>query len=98
MMTKKERKMYSAKRSSRNREIIDAAKSGPCMDCGKLFPSVCMDFDHVRGIKWKSVGHMLMNSERALRSEIHKCELVCANCHRLRTHHRRIADRLRERK
>lgn len=62
-------------------------KDAPCTDCGGRFPSYCMDFDHVRGIKVASVSAMLNRSasrERIL-AEIAKCELVCANCHRIRT-------------
>jgi hypothetical protein len=63
---------------------IDERKTGkPCMDCGGMFPPVAMDFDHVRGKKLFNVG--MAKSLEALDSEIEKCDLVCANCHRVRT-------------
>lgn len=61
-------------------------KAGPCFDCGKCFPPECMDFDHVRGEKVGDVGQLFIAvSIEALIDEIEKCDLVCANCHRIRT-------------
>jgi hypothetical protein len=69
----------------RNKEIIRLAKDRPCADCGGRFPVAAMDFDHVRGVKLYNVGMMLTRSVVALLDEIAKCEIVCANCHRIRT-------------
>ena len=47
-----------------------------------------MDFDHVKGNKDRAISVMVgqkVSKDRILR-EIEKCELVCANCHRLRTY------------
>ena len=76
-----------ARARARNKEITDAARNAPCMDCGGVFPVVCMDFDHVRGEKKRAVSNMVYNhaSEARLRSEIAKCDVVCSNCHRIRT-------------
>ena len=60
------------------------------MDCGGSFPPVCMDFDHVRGEKLFNIGSEARGGvgwERIL-AEVAKCELVCANCHRIRTYNR----------
>ena len=67
---------------------LSALKSGPCMDCGGRFPPECMDFDHVRGEKRDGVARMFDYSPALLEAEIAKCELVCANCHRIRTKRR----------
>jgi hypothetical protein len=49
-----------------------------------------MDFDHARGRKLFNVGNKLTSvSLRRLRAEIAKCDIVCANCHRLRTQARK---------
>lgn len=50
-----------------------------------------LDFDHVRGTKVEAVTAMAWNNATAERieAEIAKCEVVCANCHRRRTHRRR---------
>jgi hypothetical protein len=62
-------------------------ESKPCMDCFRKFPAVCMDFDHVRGIKRDAIATMINNglSLKSIMAEIEKCEVVCANCHRIRT-------------
>lgn len=71
---------------------VNELKSSPCVDCGGTFPTVCMDFDHVpeRGPKGWNVGSMVSHgySRELILSEIAKCDLVCANCHRIRTNRR----------
>lgn len=71
-----------------NAELIRSAKARPCADCGGTFPACVMDFDHVRGKKMFTIGdhgHLRVSPSR-VREEILKCEVVCANCHRIRTH------------
>lgn len=80
-------------RERRNAAIIAEAKQVPCADCGRAFPSAVMDFDHVRGDKIAAVSQMLSVGVARLRAEIAKCEVVCANCHRMRTRRRRLRDR-----
>lgn len=65
----------------------------PCMDCGVQYPYYCMDFDHVNGKKVTHISEMIHNASARWKifSEITKCEIVCANCHRKRTHRRAVA-------
>ena len=77
-----------AARHKRQRAILDALKAGPCVDCGQTYPPCVMDFDHVRGVKLRSVGQLVDASISKLMAEIEKCDLVCSNCHRIRTFHR----------
>jgi hypothetical protein len=67
-------------------------KSKPCHDCGNSFPVCCMDFDH-RGDDPKefNIGSMFAHhyGRSLIEQEIAKCDLVCANCHRIRTRNRR---------
>lgn len=73
----------------RMRETVDKHKQVPCADCGKSYPSFVMDFDHVRGEKKYGIATMIgRNSLEELLAEIAKCDVVCANCHRMRTHSR----------
>lgn len=67
--------------------FIRAAKDVPCKDCGNRYPHYVMDFDHVRGLKDMSVAAGLARgwSIERLQREIDKCEVVCANCHRIRS-------------
>jgi hypothetical protein len=72
---------------SERRAIVDAAKDVPCMDCKQKFPSFVMDFDHRDpSIKLFGVGKNMGRSVATLLAEIAKCDVVCANCHRIRTH------------
>lgn len=69
-------------------ELVWAFKSEPCTDCGHRFHPCAMQFDHVRGEKKSHVSKIRhgggMNFARFL-EEIEKCELVCSNCHAIRT-------------
>jgi hypothetical protein len=77
-------------RAQERRAAVDEIKSAPCMDCGGTFPPVCMDFDHRPGeVKSAGVSQLKKSaSMEALLAEIAKCDLVCANCHRIRTYSR----------
>lgn len=80
------RKSFQAKR-----DAVNAIKATPCLDCGGAFPPVCMDFDHRPGEgKTAQISQLVrtgVSLERVL-EEISKCDLVCANCHRIRTYGR----------
>ena len=81
-----------AKRRKKLRAIARAAKDRPCADCGGRFHYCAMDFDHVRGRKVADIARIVSGrgiSARRLGSEIKKCDVVCANCHRVRTFNRR---------
>lgn len=68
--------------------VLNIKMSTPCADCGEHYPPVCMDFDHLDGEDKESSISALMNQGASLAridAEIAKCELVCANCHRIRT-------------
>ena len=56
-----------------------------------------MDFDHVTGEKLDDICGMRMRtvSREAIRAEIEKCEVLCANCHRARTHARLLGINIR---
>jgi hypothetical protein len=67
-------------------------KSEPCADCGNRFDTCCMDFDHRKGtVKSYNIGSMFAHhySRELIESELAKCDLVCSNCHRVRTRNRR---------
>lgn len=69
---------------------IDSLKDNPCTDCGIKYKPWQMDFDHVLGEKQFNIAFARSKKlgRSAILSEIAKCELVCANCHRDRTHNR----------
>lgn len=78
---------------ARQRELIEEyqdSKMKPCMDCG-FIPTVPeqMEYDH-RENKLGTVSQLIRRgSISKTKEEINKCDLVCANCHRLRTALRR---------
>jgi hypothetical protein len=82
------------KTSQKIREQVYAYKAArPCTDCGVQYPHYVMEFDHVRGEKLANVADMInRNCTLKVWQEIEKCELVCANCHRCRTHARKNKD------
>ena len=74
---------------SKFRRIIREAKSRPCADCGIQYPYYVMDFDHRDGAsKEFALNSVSRKTERAILREIEKCDVVCSNCHRERTHRR----------
>lgn len=77
-----------ARQLAKRRNFLIALKNKPCADCGREFPSCVMEFHHVRGEKEFSVGNGVNNalSLKRINDEIAKCDLLCANCHRIRTY------------
>ncbi len=72
--------------------LRDLKTKTPCIDCGINYPYYVMDFDHVRGVKHANVMELVSTlSKKRIDLEIAKCEIVCSNCHRIRTHMRKMA-------
>ena len=71
--------------------LRDLKTKTPCVDCGINYPYYVMDFDHVRGQKHANVMELVSTlSKKKIDEEIAKCEIVCSNCHRIRTYMRRM--------
>lgn len=68
--------------------LIAFKKDKPCADCGIVYPHYVMDFDHRNPEdKVANVSTLIRQKNMAKTlEEIAKCDLVCANCHRIRTH------------
>ena len=68
--------------------LLDYLSNQSCVDCGESDPIV-LDFDHKSSDnKFKTVAKMLSGhySWNSVMSEIDKCDVRCANCHRRRTY------------
>ena len=61
-----------------------------CLDCGYNKAAIALDFDHLKD-KSHNISKMVADglSIDTIMVEAAKCEIVCANCHRIRTHDRR---------
>ena len=59
------------------------------MDCGGVFPACCYDFDHRDPFDKKfTISNVSARNSvpmEEIEKEVDKCDLVCANCHRLRS-------------
>ena len=87
----KSEKLSIAKRKAELYKYLRTLKeNSPCVDCKIQYPYYVMDFDHVRGKKHKNVMELVPTlSKKIIDEEIAKCEIVCSNCHRERTHFRK---------
>ena len=74
-----------ARRADNQRRMIEYLQAHPCVDCGET-DIVVLQFDHLAD-KERDVASMLAGSWTwpAIEKEIAKCEVRCANCHRLQT-------------
>lgn len=92
---------HFVKRELRNQQVADQRaavklwmseikESRPCADCGNFWPAYVMHWDHLP--QFKKLGNIsdYTKSGRKTKAieEMKKCELVCGNCHAIRTHNR----------
>lgn len=77
--------------TARNRQFIQQEKlKAGCVDCGYNAHASALDFDHLPGVeKLFNLGTPSARSLDVIKAEMAKCEVVCANCHRVRTATRR---------
>ncbi len=88
------KQVYLDRAKSRNSRVIEKNQRNvyayltehPCIDCGLTDVRV-LEFDHVRGKKIDSIARLvrLGVSWPTIEAEIAKCEVRCANCHRIKT-------------
>lgn len=86
-------KYATASRKARAKKYQKMAelKNKPCTDCRLHYPSYVMQWDHTGTDKVSDVATLMTAKGWAhVLAEVAKCELVCANCHMIRTHRRRI--------
>ena len=78
-------------RQDATRDALRALRQRPCHDCGGIFKPHQMDFDHrepiAKAFRLTSSRGML-SAQKDLTAELAKCDVVCANCHRIRTRDR----------
>lgn len=92
-LNKPKSKIYARRHNDRVMAWVREQRAKPCTDCGRTFPWFVMDFDHKNGklgpgdIRVAALA--TKQSFKRAAEEIAKCDLVCANCHKIRTHLRR---------
>lgn len=66
-------------------QVVEYLLDHPCVMCGESNPIV-LEFDHLRD-KCYNVSRMLASSMvwETILKEIEKCQVLCANCHRIKT-------------
>lgn len=74
------------RREAQRKQAIDFL-GGQCKDCGIGDPRVLV-FDHITEDKESNVAGLLGKAWERIVLELNKCELVCANCHLIRTNER----------
>ena len=81
-----------AKPKQVERKVLrEELKDKPCLDCGVKYPPYVLQYDHVRGPKdFQLSNNFYSKPLDTLYAEIEKCDLVCANCHAIRTHNRMV--------
>lgn len=72
----------------------------PCVDCSAragypvFYRFWVLEYDHLPGTKCRNLGTEGRKlTEAELMYEVAKCDVVCANCHKERTHFRQIQPR-----
>jgi ArsR family metal-binding transcriptional regulator len=76
-------------------QVYKYLQTHPCVDCGED-RVVVLEFDHLDGSnKLMSIAQLCNGySWKTIKKEIDKCEVVCANCHKIRTAKRADWDKL----
>lgn len=77
---------YEKKYREEKKKFIRSHKNRPCTDCNIKYPYYTMELDHISGKKDPTFASMDSWGWDRIYKELEKVEVVCANCHRERTH------------
>lgn len=74
------------------RRYIDTYKqSKGCADCKEQYPHWMLEFDHLRDKSFTIADYRTYTTSlEVIKEEIAKCDVVCSNCHAIRTYSRRV--------
>lgn len=83
-----DKQLLHRQRQQFKKRLAEIKIASGCVDCG-INNHIVLDFDHINDKKY-NVSQMVHDgfSWKAILKEIAKCQVVCANCHRLRTYER----------
>lgn len=88
----KTRERTNRSRTVAKRKIWAIKENSGCVDCKEMYPHYMLDFDHLpEHTKIDSPTQIIhkYNWDMAM-EEIEKCDIVCRNCHSIRTWQRYI--------
>lgn len=74
-------------RTLAKRKIWEMKESSGCVDCKESYPHYMLDFDHLPEYNKSDSPTAILHRyswEKAMK-EIEKCDIVCKNCHAIRT-------------
>ena len=76
------------KRTLYKRDLRAEMEEIGCVDCGEKYPYYMLQFDHLPEFEKVDSPQQLLHKYgwTKAREEIEKCEVVCANCHCIRTY------------
>lgn len=87
------REWQRIRREASQEALIQYKLARGCSDCGYRKDHRALQFDHLPGtIKLATVPRLAGSNEKAMWKELLKCDVVCANCHCIRTANRKRAD------
>lgn len=86
-------KRNNATKQKARKAFIDQLKmKSGCVDCGYAKHPEALQFDHLPGFtKQFTISKSHLKPLEEVLEEIKKCEVVCACCHAIRTHDRRVS-------
>ncbi len=89
-MSEEQNRKNRERRDRYVRRVQAYKESVGCTDCGESFPHYVLQFDHLPGTqKVGSPGNLVRRYAWAtVQAEMDKCEVVCANCHSIRSYER----------
>ena len=81
-----EKQKANLQKQQYKKRLVEIKEASGCVDCG-IKNHIVLDFDHLRD-KRHNISQMIRENFtwKQIKKEIDKCEVVCANCHRIRTH------------
>lgn len=77
------------RRSAIEKYLKEYKEASGCVDCKESYPYYVLEFDHLpKHAKSFTVSDFKRYtiSLELIKEEVKKCEVVCSNCHKIRTH------------
>lgn len=89
----RKRAWYAAWAERRRQAVRDIKLARGCTDCGYRAHYAALQFDHLKDKAFTISAKHLNRPWEVVLEEIAKCDVVCANCHSIRTFNRRAGGR-----